>query len=223
MKIKNKAIYLALAITFLGACSVTNEKIIQPEEIVIEAPPKVVPPAIIIEEPKERRPLPPEPKKWVERKPLTNQQRFKDVLASHNRIRAKHRLAPLTWSNKLANYSQQWANQMARGQKCQMYHRSKTKFGENLFRSTAIVWSDGKREIAPVTSKQVIKAWTDEERWYDYSRNRCQPGQQCGHYTQVVWKSTKEVGCALKVCADKSQTWVCSYSPPGNYIGQRPY
>lgn len=161
--------------------------------------------------------------KWVEKRPLSHKERFSGILNSHNRIRTKHKLPPLKWSNKLAKYSQEWANRLGRGKKCQMYHRSHPPYGENLYRSTAIVWTDGRREINPVNIKQVVKAWTDEERWYDYSRNRCQPGQQCGHYTQVVWKDTKEVGCAMRVCGDKSQTWVCSYNPPGNYVGIRPY
>lgn len=161
--------------------------------------------------------------KWIEKRPLSHKERFSGTLEAHNRVRAKHQLTPLKWSDKLAKHSQQWANHLGRGNKCQMYHRHHTAFGENLYRSTAIVWTDGRREINPVTIKQVVKAWTDEERWYDYRKNRCQPGQQCGHYTQIVWENTKEVGCAMQVCGDKSQTWVCSYSPPGNYAGVRPY
>ncbi|MCI5145928.1 MAG: SCP-like extracellular, partial [Candidatus Electrothrix sp. AR3] len=39
----------------------------------------------------------------------------------------------------------------------------------------------------------------------------------------VVWKETTEVGCAMSVCNDKSQIWVCSYHPAGNVVGKRPY
>jgi hypothetical protein len=30
---------------------------------------------------------------------------------------------------------------------------------------------------------------------YDYKTNRCRAG--CGHYTQVIWRDTKELGCAV--------------------------
>ncbi len=164
-----------------------------------------------------------EPKR-VEQRALTQKERFTGMLQAHNKVRAKHNLTPLKWSKKLEDYSMQWAKHLSRGNKCEMYHRSgNPPFGENLYRSTAIVWTDGKREINPVTIKDVVKAWTDEEKWYNYKTNSCQPGQQCGHYTQAVWKSTTEVGCAMQVCGDKSQTWVCSYNPPGNYVGLRPY
>ena len=164
------------------------------------------------------------PHQRTEQRPLSQQKRFSGVLAAHNRIRAKYQLPPLRWSEKLAKYSQEWANRLGRGNHCQMYHRhGNVAFGENLYRSSAIIWTDGVREINPVTIKDVVKAWTDEERWYNYRNNRCQPGQQCGHFTQIIWKNTQEVGCAMTVCKDKSQTWVCSYNPPGNYIGLRPY
>ena len=227
MKIKTKVLASLLILSILVSCSSEikqdrpkpAEQTINNSQIHTQALPQD-PPKFIYPHPNTSQQAEP---KWVEKRPLSYKERFSGVLDSHNRVRAKHRLPPLKWSNNLAKYSQAWANQLGSGNKCQMYHRDRTPFGENLYRSTAIVWTDGRREINPVSIKQVVKAWTDEERWYDYSRNRCQPGQQCGHYTQVVWKDTKEVGCAMQVCADKSQTWVCSYNPPGNYVGIRPY
>lgn len=160
--------------------------------------------------------------------PLTKKQMFAGALDSHNSVRAKHGLQPLKWSHKLAAYSQQWADHLGKGKSCKMYHRSgNVPHGENLYVSSAVVWSDGEKEVARernrVSIRNVVKVWTDEEKWYNYKKNSCQPGRQCGHYTQVVWRETTEVGCAVKFCGDQSQNWVCSYNPPGNYVGKRPY
>ncbi|MCL4108280.1 UNVERIFIED_CONTAM: hypothetical protein GTU68_065308 [Idotea baltica] len=144
---------------------------------------------------------------------LSKKQLFSGALDSHNRIRSKHGLKPLKWSDKLAAYSQEWANHLGAGNSCKMYHRSGSPpFGREV-----------SRERNSVTIKDVVKVWTDEERWYNYNTNSCQLGKKCGHYTQVVWRDTTEVGCAVKFCGDKSQNWVCSYNPPGNYTGVRPY
>jgi pathogenesis-related protein 1 len=77
-----------------------------------------------------------------------------------------------------------------------------------------------------------IASWINEESSYDYATNACAAGQMCGHYTQVVWKTTTAVGCAHVSCtmpnaalggAPRWDFSVCDYSPPGNYIGQKPY
>ena len=41
-----------------------------------------------------------------------------------------------------------------------------------------------------------------------------------GHYTQMIWKGTSRLGCAVH----KGRHWdflICRYSPPGNVVGQR--
>src|SRR5919202_1513766 len=71
----------------------------------------------------------------------------------------------------------------------------------------------------------VVNAWASEAQYYDYSRNTCASGQQCGHYTQIVWRDTLRVGCAHRTCQSNSpfgpgapawDFWVCDYEPPGN-------
>ncbi|KAF9494069.1 hypothetical protein BDN71DRAFT_1393816, partial [Pleurotus eryngii] len=47
-----------------------------------------------------------------------------------------------------------------------------------------------------------------------------------GHFTQVVWKSNKQVACAIGNCRggtifqQPSKYVVCRYSPPGNFAGR---
>jgi hypothetical protein len=43
-----------------------------------------------------------------------------------------------------------------------------------------------------------------------------------GHYTQMIWRNTKTVGCGKAVAFGRTCV-VCRYSPPGNYIDQMVY
>jgi pathogenesis-related protein 1 len=66
----------------------------------------------------------------------------------------------------------------------------------------------------------VVNAWAAESRNYDYRSNCCRG--VCGHYTQIVWAGTQEVGCAV-ARGGRREVWVCNYDPPGNWAGKRPY
>jgi len=160
---------------------------------------------------------------------ISNQARFADSVAAHNKVRRAHGLNPLRWSNSLAAYAQEWADHLANTNNCQMRHRPQNagrfqqKHGENLWWASPRRWSDGMTEVQNITVARVVKDWADEKPFYNYNTNSCKAGEQCGHYTQIVWRETTEVGCAYQQCSDKSQLWVCNYNPPGNYIGERPY
>ena len=130
------------------------------------------------------------------------------MLAAHNNVRAKVNVPPLTWDNKLAASAREWADTLlARGE---FLHRAKSPYGENLFAIHG----------ASATPEEVVDAWASESRDYDYRSNRC--SKMCGHYTQLVWVSTKQVGCGV-ARNSRREVWVCEYNPPGNYIGKRPY
>lgn len=159
--------------------------------------------------------------------PTLNKAQVTEFLQAHNHVRNQHNLQPLAWSNELSLYAQQWANELKR-RRCNMQHRpNHGKFtqmhGENLFWASPLRWSHGKVEYQKIEPREVVNDWASEIKYYDYQSNRCQSGQMCGHYTQIVWKSTRLVGCAIAKCNDYSQIWACNYSPPGNYIGERPY
>ena len=134
-------------------------------------------------------------------------------LLPHNQARASVGVGPLRWDEALAGYAQSYAQQDAGQRQCQLVH-SGGPYGENLF------WGSGRT----YGGRDAVAAWVAESSSYDYGSNACAPNAECGHYTQVVWRGSTAVGCAVQPCPDGRSTFItCNYSPPGNYVGQRPY
>jgi len=147
-------------------------------------------------------------------------------VTAHNKWRADVGVTEkLSYSPGLAQAAQAWADSLKRTHHCQMRHSNLDgRYGENLYWASAMQWSDGRKEWQRVTPEQVVVSWASEKAHYDYDSNSCAPEQVCGHYTQVVWRTTRAVGCAMAACEDnKEQVWVCQYEPAGNWVGERPY
>ena len=130
------------------------------------------------------------------------------MLQAHNSIRRSLGLPALAWSDGLAARAHEWAQTLLA--KNQFFHRPRSPYGENLFEMAG----------AHSSPAEVVSEWASESRAYDYKTNRC--GGTCGHYTQIVWRDTKEVGCAV-ARGVRREVWVCEYNPPGNWTGKRPY
>jgi len=147
------------------------------------------------------------------------------MLEGHNALRADVGVPELHWSDALARQAAAWAEELKKAG-CGMKHSHAARVGENLYWASPLKtdwkWS---LTLQPIKEKNVIAAWANEQPWYSRSNNTCTapPGKTCGHYTQMVWLDTREVGCAKAFCDDNSQVWVCNYAPAGNVVGQRPY
>jgi uncharacterized protein YkwD len=130
------------------------------------------------------------------------------VVNRHNALRAKHGAAALSWSPTVAKVAQEWADKIAREDK--MHHRQPNKYGENIF------WISGRE----ATGEMVADSWYSEIKDYSYAH----PGfsMKTGHFTQVVWKDTKEIGCGVAKSRRGGTYVVCNYNPPGNYSGRFP-
>ncbi len=143
-----------------------------------------------------------------------------EIVSIHNQWRAQVGVGPLTYSDTLAASAQAWADHLKTNENCEMQHSRGSNVGENLFWASA--WSNGTAQNIKAT--EVVDSWGSEKADYAYATNTCAPDRVCGHYTQVVWKDTTSVGCGVAVCGSpKNQVWVCQYSPPGNYVRQKPY
>ncbi|KAF3487224.1 hypothetical protein F2Q69_00052066 [Brassica cretica] len=117
----------------------------------------------------------------------------------------------MVWNETLATYAQSYAYERARD--CVMKHSS-GPYGENL----AAGWGTMNGPVA-------TEYWMTEKDNYEYATNTCDGGEGvCGHYTQIVWRDSVRLGCGSVRCKNDEYIWViCSYDPPGIYIGQRPY
>lgn len=141
---------------------------------------------------------------------LSSQAGVQQMLNAHNSWRKRYNVPALTWSPQLAAYAQEWATKLLRENRFE--HRKNLSYGENL------AWAGG-QQMSP---ERVVAMWGDEVKDYNYASNTCKAGKMCGHYTQIVWRNTKQVGCGM-ARGNGKEIWVCNYNPPGNYVGQKPY
>ncbi|MCB2065055.1 MAG: SCP-like extracellular [Erythrobacter sp.] len=132
------------------------------------------------------------------------------LLAEHNQARDAVGVPRLAWSARLAGEAQQWAEHLA--QQGRMEHSSREGrggAGENLWAGTAGRYGADRMVGAFVAERQYFRNGmfprvSTTGNWSDV-----------GHYTQVVWRETQEVGCAVA----RGEQWdflVCRYWPAGN-------
>lgn len=133
------------------------------------------------------------------------------MLRAHNEFRRKHGVPELTLDNVLNGVAQSWAVQL--GKSDSFGHNPSTKYGENIY----CMWSSD-RNASP-NPRDVCKAWYDEIRDYSFG-NESRGRATTGHFTQVVWKSSKKLGVGLAKTRTGKVVVVCNYEPSGNVAGQ---
>lgn len=134
----------------------------------------------------------------------------KTLLTLHNQSRTEVGVSGLSWSSDAAAYIQNWVDQLA-ATSCNLQHRQPNQYGENLFMGS-MGYGVG----------DAVKAWDNEKKAYNGAPISPNNFSGIGHYTQMVWRSTTQVGCAKASC-NGMVIIGCNYDPPGNMIGQKPY
>ncbi len=138
------------------------------------------------------------------------------VLAAHNRERNAIGVQPLQWSPQLAEEARTWALYLARTGKFEHSPDDpRDPEGENLWAGTAGYYQP----------EAMVGRWIREKQDFrpGVFPNNSRTGdiEDVGHYTQLIWARTDEVGCALE--NGRSEDFlVCRYKQPGNVIGERP-
>jgi len=122
------------------------------------------------------------------------------VLNSTNFFRAEHNATDVAYNETLAAFASEY---LSDNENCDFVH-SGGPYGENL----AIGYAD---------VVGAIDAWGNERDEYNFDDPDFDT--RTGHFTQLVWRNTTDVGCGRKLCGERGWFLVCEYSPRGNILG----
>ncbi|ODV57959.1 PR-1-like protein [Ascoidea rubescens DSM 1968] len=136
-----------------------------------------------------------------------------EMLRHHNQKRQLHQDVPdLVWNQTVYDFAQSYADSYGCPEDLELVHSMSADYGENL--------AAGFRNVSAV-----VDVWYDEIADFDYSRmdeyddgsllKNVDPERPIGHFTQLIWKSTTQLGCAYKRCA-RYLYYTCNYYPAGN-------
>ncbi len=123
---------------------------------------------------------------------------------AHNKYRKMHQVGNVKWSPEIAKKAQAWADTCPSGHS-ERNGKYRNGRGENM------AWGS----LGSFTG--VVDNWySKEEHKHDYKDNN--PDYTiAGHFTQIVWKNTTEIGCGY---SSKCKVYVCQYNPSGNYSNE---
>uniref|UniRef100_A0A8C0BSS6 Cysteine rich secretory protein 2 n=1 Tax=Buteo japonicus TaxID=224669 RepID=A0A8C0BSS6_9AVES len=135
------------------------------------------------------------------------------IVDRHNTLRrgvkpTASNMLKMEWCPPAAKNAQAWANQCTLSHSPGYMRRTTVQCGENLFMASApFPWSD------------VIDAWYNEKEDFKYGTGAKTQGAVIGHYTQLIWYNSYQIGCAVAYCSKNqfNYFYVCQYCPAYKY------
>jgi hypothetical protein len=140
------------------------------------------------------------------------------LLAAHNRERSAHGIAPLAWDPELAAEAARWGGELAASGAFEHEQGGDEDDpqGENL-------WAGTPGAYAP---EEMVEGWIEEKKYFRPGRfpDNSATGdyEDVGHYTQLMWRDSDRLGCALAAGAEE-EVLVCRYRTAGNVVGEVPF
>ncbi|CAI5953810.1 unnamed protein product [Closterium sp. NIES-65] len=122
---------------------------------------------------------------------------------------------------EMAERAQAWADTLRDDYNCGLEHGGMGEGeGQNLSGAGPAGWA---------SNSDAVQWWVGEGKWYKRPPAvfpaGCIGGDwgRCGHYTQVIWNNSRQVGCGKASCGEDGDVWACNYYPAGNFVGEIPY
>ncbi|MCJ1477303.1 Mucin-2 [Lambiella insularis] len=141
------------------------------------------------------------------------------ALAHHNVHRANHTADAVTYNSTLASWAQAKANSCVWNEDMP---EGAAGVGMNIAQGTVLfpgnlgsvisdMWYNGELALFPGYNNPNLDVTSPAfQNW--------------GHFSQVVWKGTTQIGCGSAPCGSSTSIGsgyfvACMYGPPGNYVG----
>ncbi|XP_020026253.1 cysteine-rich secretory protein 2-like [Castor canadensis] len=148
----------------------------------------------------------------------TQTQVQREIVSKHNELRKSvsppaSNMLKMEWNREATGNAQKWANKCILSHSSSEDRKTRTRCGENLYMS-----SD------PTPWSTAIQSWFNEREGFTYGVGPKGPDVVVGHYTQLVWYSSYQIGCGIAFCPNQENLkyfYVCQYCPVGNNVSKK--
>lgn len=142
----------------------------------------------------------------------TEPSELRGVVEAHNTHRARLKLTPLAWSKPLADAAGEMRDQLVAADCGQGYRaRREASAVANIYAAAPVVERGGGSWAQELTAKYVVSEWAAARFDYAPATGACAKPGACAAYARMITPETRAIGCAMSVCANKGQVWVCRY------------